>query len=292
MKPVMDALWRALLYCLHPRVILLSLLPLLLLGVLAAAAAYFGWEPALAAVRDWLDANAMWTTVVRWLEWLGFAGFKTVVAPLLVLAIAVPLLVMLCLLVVSVLMTPAIVRMVAARRFDLLKRERGANLALQALWGLGHAALALIVFAISLPLWLIPLVAFLLPPLVWGWLTYRVLSFDCLADHASSAERREVFKQHRLPLLSMGIVSGYLGMVPGVLGLSSVMAIALAPIFIPLALWLYTLVFAFSSAWFAHYCLKALEDLRTAKLPPAQTPPPEPPLIESATFAKPEFNMP
>lgn len=275
MQPVMDALWRALLYCLHPRVILLSLLPLLILGLLSGAAAYWGWEPALNAVRQWLDERALWSVAVQGLERIGFYGVKTVIPPLLVLAFAVPMLVMACLLVVSMLMTPAIMRLVAARRFELLKRERGANIALQSLWGLSHAALALVLLVVTLPLWLIPLVAFLLPPLIWGWLSYRVLGFDCLAEHASSAERKAIFKNHRLPLICMGIVSGYLGTVPGILGLSSVMAIALAPIFIPLALWLYTLVFAFSSAWFAHYCLKALEDLRAAQLPaPAGPPPP------------------
>ena len=30
-------------------------------------------------------------------------------------------------------------------------------------------------------------------------------------------------------------------------------------VLVPLAIWIYTLVFAFSSLWFAHYCLAALE---------------------------------
>ena len=33
-------------------------------------------------------------------------------------------------------------------------------------------------------------------------------------------------------------------------------------ILVPLAIWIYTLVFAFSSLWFAHYCLAALQALR------------------------------
>jgi heme exporter protein D len=246
-------------------VILLSLLPLLLLALLTMGVAYFAWEPAVSAVRMWLDERSMWATAVQWLTFLGAGGFKSVIAPLIVLAVAVPILVMICLLIVSVFMTPAIVRLVAARRFDALARLRGSSLALQAAWGMGHALVAVIVFAITLPLWLVPMVALLLPPLIWGWLTYRVLAFDTLADHASPAERKALFKSHRLPLLVMGVISGYLGTVPGVLGLSSVFTIALAPIFVPLALWLYTLVFAFSSAWFAHYLLSALEGVRNAQ---------------------------
>jgi len=36
----------------------------------------------------------------------------------------------------------------------------------------------------------------------------------------------------------------------------------LAPILVPVAIWIYTLVFAFSSLWFTHYTLEALEQLR------------------------------
>ena len=40
------------------------------------------------------------------------------------------------------------------------------------------------------------------------------------------------------------------------------MFVAMAPILVPVAIWLYALVFAFSSLWFAHYTLAALEQLR------------------------------
>ena len=45
------------------------------------------------------------------------------------------------------------------------------------------------------------------------------------------------------------------------------MFIAMAPVLVPAAVWIYTLVFAFSSLWFAHYSLAMLEKLR--KAPPA-----------------------
>ena len=32
---------------------------------------------------------------------------------------------------------------------------------------------------------------------IWGWLTYRVFSFDALADHASAEERRLLMVRHR-----------------------------------------------------------------------------------------------
>jgi hypothetical protein len=101
-----------------------------------------------------------------------------------------------------------------------------------------------------------------LPPLIWGWLTYRVMAFDALADHASADERREVFRRHRMWLLGIGVLTGYLGAAPSIIWASGALFAAAFVILVPLAIWIYTLVFAFSSLWFAHYCLAALERLR------------------------------
>jgi hypothetical protein len=81
-------------------------------------------------------------------------------------------------------------------------------------------------------------------------------------DHASGEERRQIFKEHRAPLLAIGVVSGYLGAAPSVLWASGAMFMVFAPILVPVAIWIYTLVFAFSSLWFAHYTLDALAGLR------------------------------
>jgi hypothetical protein len=40
-------------------------------------------------------------------------------------------------------------------------------------------------------------------------------------------------------------------------------------ILVPVAIWIYTLVFAFSSLWFAHYALAALQALRAEPKPAA-----------------------
>ena len=129
-------------------------------------------------------------------------------------------------------------------------------------WSLGSTLLAAIALLLSIPLWLVPPLILVLPPLIWGWLTYRVMSYDALANHASSQERQQIFKEHRGSLLAIGIISGYLGAAPSVIWASGAMFVALAPVLVPVAIWIYTLVFAFSSLWFAHYTLEALEQLR------------------------------
>jgi hypothetical protein len=68
--------------------------------------------------------------------------------------------------------------------------------------------------------------------------------------------------EERWPLLGMGIACGAMGAAPSLLWAVSALALVLAPFLILLSIWLYTLVFAFSSLWFAHYLLAALERLR------------------------------
>ena len=270
-----DSFWRAVAYCVHPRVMALSVLPLLLMAGLAAALHYFYWDSAVEFVRTTLQTTPWLDNVWQWLRGWGVnTDVPTLVAPLLLIVALTPIVVMLALLVIGFLMTPALVSLVAARRFAALERKKGGSFFLSLGWMLGSTALALVALLLSVPLWLIPPLVLLLPPLIWGWLTYRVMAFDALAEHADKHERRILLERHRWSLLFIGIVSGYLGAAPGIVWASGVVFAAAFIVLIPIALWIYTLVFAFSSLWFAHFALAALQQLRRETL--ANTPPPPP----------------
>lgn len=262
MTLLFDSFWRAAAYCLHPRVILLSLAPLLLMAGLALGIGYFFWEPALDAVSETLASWDMVTAIVGWLEGIGLAGLKAVIAPLVVVFVSTPVIVVLSLLVVAALMSPAIVNLVAKRRFPTLERKRGGSLVAGAFGALWATLLALVAIVVSIPLWLVPPLVLVVPPLIWGWLTYKVMTYDVLAEHADRHERRELVRRYRSHLFAMGVLSGYLGAAPSLVWVSGVMAVVLAPVLVPLAIWIYTLVFAFSALWFTHYALSALQALR------------------------------
>lgn len=258
MQEILDALWRALADCFRPRVLLWSLLPLVLIGVMAGALGWFWWADASLWMRGLLRG-------VGWLggfwEWLGPTYLGILAALLLVLLVS-PVLVILALLVASVSMTPQMVALVAARRFPDLERRQGAGWWQSLGWALMATLVAVLALLITLPLWLIPPLILLLPPLIWGWLTYRVLAFDALSAHASTLERRELMRQHRYRLLLIGVVCGFAGAAPSLLWASGLILVAAFWLLIPLAIWLYALIMAFSSLWFAHYCLSALADRR------------------------------
>jgi hypothetical protein len=276
MNKLLDSFWRAAIYCLHPRVIALSILPLVIMAALSLGLGYFFWDDTLAAIRSNLESYEMVSRMVRWLEGLGLSSLRLVLAPALLLALAIPVIVIASLLFVAVFMTPAMVSLVAERRFPGLERKKGGSMLTSIFWSLGSTVVAAIALVISIPLWLIPPLILILPPLIWGWLTYRVMSYDALVDHASAEERKHIFTENRMSLLAIGVLCGYLGAAPSLIWASGAMFIAMAPILVPLAIWIYTLVFAFSSLWFSHYTLMALEQLRKQNRPLAQVIPAQP----------------
>ena len=81
MRLLLDSFWRAVAYCLHPRVIVLSLLPLGLMVALALGLGYFYWDAAvarsaralecvaLAAASGAGSAAARATSQPRWRRW-------------------------------------------------------------------------------------------------------------------------------------------------------------------------------------------------------------------------------
>jgi hypothetical protein len=288
MNLLLDSFWRAVAYCLHPRVIALSLLPLAVMALLALGLGYLLWESAVKAVFLWLEASAWLSTVWGWLADMGFGGFKNLVAPLLLVLAITPVVVFLSLLLVALLMTPAIVTLVAQRRFPTLERKRGGSFALGLAWSLGSLVMAALAMIVSLPLWLVPPLILVLPPLIWGWLTYRVMAFDALVEHASADERRELLRRHRPWLLGMGVATGYLGAAPSVVWASRPFFAAHFFFIFTSSNLIYTLVFAFSSLWFTHYALAALEQMRAgAPMPGAAVQSPAPLALPDEPFAKP-----
>ena len=262
MIKILDAFWRALAYALTPRVLVLTLMPLVLLVVLVMSLAYFYLEPA----QDWVSEALMdWPWLMAGLTWVskwGVAALHTVLATLVITFVVTPVLVVLSLLSVSWLLSNPLLDGVARRRFPHLQRLRGGSMA-GSVWFMAKSTLiCMLVLAFTFPLWWVPPLMFVLPPLVWGWLTYRVMAYDALAEHASVPEREAIFSRHRWSMWAMGITIGFMGAAPGLIWVSGAMLAAAFILLVPLAIWIYTWVFAFGALWFAHYGLQALHDLR------------------------------
>ena len=275
MPAVFDAFWRAVLYCLYPRVIVLSLLPVAGAAALVFTLGQLFWAPAVDGLGTWLESSATLTLLWSWLEAVGLPRLKAVLPHVILLVALTPAVVLVSLGAVSLVMAPALVRLVARRRFPQLQMQQSVPWWHGVLWTLWSIALALLAMVLSLPMWLVPPLILVVPPLIWGWLTYRVLAFDALAQHASVDERRALMAQHKYPLLLMGVVVGMMGTGPSLIWSTGLMTIAMAPLLLPLSIWLYVMVFSFACLWFIHFCLLALQTLRTLAAAPPAPPAPD-----------------
>ena len=255
MHAIFDSFWRAVAYCLHPRVLLWSLLPLALAGAAVGGLGWAYWESTVAAVRGALEQTELVAAMLDWLDKIGANGLRAVMAPMIVVALSVPLVVLFTLLLVAVLVTPAVVNTVAARRFPALQRLEGCSWWQALWWSLCCTLAALAALVVSVPLWFVPPLVLVLPPLIWGWLTGRVFAYEALASHASADERRHLLRRRRWPLLAMGVACGVLGAVPSLVWAAGAAALIFAPVLALLSVWLYTIVFAFAACWFTPYML-------------------------------------
>lgn len=93
---------------------------------------------------------------------------------------------------------------------------------------------------LTLPLWLVPGLGLVLPLLWMAWLTRQTFAYDASCMHASGGEWQRLKREHRGPLLWLGVVMGLIGHVP-VIGLLTPTVAALA---------------------YIHYCLNALRQMR------------------------------
>lgn len=275
MHPVLIAFGRAVMSQLHFRMLMLTVMPFVLSIVIWGVALWLGLQPMIDWIQAYFAANDGFRIVGDFLGSFGLDALKTILVPLLALWLLLPLMILTALIFVGTLAMPAIIKHVATRDYPDLEMRRGGSL-----WGslwisLSSFIVFIVLWLITLPLNLIPPLAFIIQPLLWGWLTYRVMAYDALADHATEQERREIMRIHRWPFLMIGAVTGAMGAAPTLLWLGGAMAFILFPLLAGVSIWLYVLVFIFSGLWFQHYCLYALAKYRGAGMPVAATSPPQ-----------------
>ncbi|MEF9927056.1 MAG: EI24 domain-containing protein [Massilia sp.] len=268
MKGVLLAWRRALRSQFSGRMLLLSLVPLLLSLTLWGVAMWLGLQPLL----DWLHGRFTdyggFDASNSMLGMLGLGMLKVMVVPLLAIALLLPLMIASSLLFMGIVAMPAIERHVSGRHFPALDRKEGGSFVGSLAINVGSTAVFALLWLFTLPLYAIPPLAWLVQAGLWAWVTSRVMSYDALAAHASGAERQVLMRTCRPALLTIGLVSGLAGALPGIAWMGgAVISVVLFPVLALVSLWLYIMLFLFAGLWFQYYCLQALVELRAQHLP-------------------------
>lgn len=238
MSTVPQSLTRAFAALFEPRILGLLLLPPLGSLLLWVVLGWLFWDAWTGMVRGALGL----TTVAGWLTDWNALWVIDYTAVLAVLVAILPAMLVTALLVTEVVAMPVIVRWVAQRHYPDLRREAGGSVT----GSMANALLAVLVFmllwVLTLPLWLTGIGAVVAPLLNAAWLNQRLFRYDALADHATREEMAQITASERGPLFVLGVALSLLLYVP-VLNLA-------VPVLSGLA--------------FTHFCLGRLAARRTA----------------------------
>ena len=266
MTPLFHSFFRALMTQMHPRMLLMTVLPFVAAVALWGLALWLGLQPLIDQLHAWFSDYGLFRWSGEMLDSLGLSGLRTLLVPLIAMWLLLPLMIVTALFLVGVLAMPAIGRHVGQHHYPQLERRHGGSFGGSVWVSLSSFVAFLFAWLITLPLNLVPLFALIVQPLLWGWLTCRVMAYDALSDFADADELMKIRIGQRFPLLVIGVVTGSLGAVPGLLWLGGVMSVIFFPVLAAVAIWLYLLVFVFSGLWFQHYCLDALARLRSTPI--------------------------
>ena len=237
MERIVAALLKGIASLLHPRMLWLVIWPMLVALAIWATLAALYWGEAI----NWVDLELHQWSAYRWAlsvwpiklfaAWLGW---------LLLLFLFVPVVLMTAVLIISVVSMPAMVAHVGERDYPRLARRNGGTFAGSAWNAVVALALFMLLFAVTLPLWLLPLLWPVLPLILFGYFNQRVYRYDALAEHGTPVEIPEVIARNRGELFLLGVALAIVGHLP-LVGLAM-------PVYGGLV--------------FIHYCLARLDDAR------------------------------
>ena len=214
-------------YVLLPAIVAVVLTIGLSIVLLERLISTFVEQPPIAWVAAW---GALW--LAKLLAALG--GWLFILAASYVVAM----------LLAALLVLPLLLKHVAALDYPDLACLGDDSVVGATVNSVAAALLFIVGWLFTLPLWLIPGGALLLPILLMGWLNRRTFAYDALAVHATPLEWTQLRRRHGGPLLALGVGMALLAHVP-IVGLLTPALAALA---------------------YVHYGLEALRRLRDGAL--------------------------
>jgi hypothetical protein len=214
MHRVLAAFSRGLVSQLHPRMLALLVWPFLVAIAGWIVLAWFAWGPLV----DWISESLLGRfSVFQWtferMAGMGFEAAPDLVATVLALLVAIPMIFATGVGLVGVFAMPVVLRHLDARYPDV--RRRGSASIGGSIWNaVSSLAIFVVGYLLTMPLWLVPPLAFIVPWLWWSWLTARTMRFDSLVEHADPVERRALVATHRRAYLALGLLVTVLNYIP------------------------------------------------------------------------------
>ncbi len=212
---IVSAFGRGIASQLTPRMLALLVVPSLVAVGFWILSAWFLWDPVTGWFQTLVFQGDGWMARgYRWASQYGLSGLSTWIPNLFAFLLLVPIAIATALALIAVLAMPVVIRHLGNRNYPDVAR-RGSLALGPNLWNVVRSLLVFVVgYLLTMPLWLIPPLALIVPWLWWGWLTARLMRFDSLVEHADAGERERLIRSDRRPYLLLGLGLALLNYIP------------------------------------------------------------------------------
>jgi uncharacterized protein involved in cysteine biosynthesis len=212
---IVSAFGRGIASQLTPRMLALLVVPFLVAVGFWILSAWFLWDPVTGWFQTLVFQGDGWMARgYRWASQYGLSGLSTWIPNLFAFLLLVPIAIATALALIAVLAMPVVIRHLGNRNYPDVAR-RGSLALGPNLWNVVRSLVVFVVgYLLTMPLWLIPPLALIVPWLWWGWLTARLMRFDSLVEHADAGERERLIRSDRRPYLLLGLGLALLNYIP------------------------------------------------------------------------------
>ena len=192
------------------RMLGLVLWPLLGSVLLWSLLGYFFWHNLVGGLQNLASVpalkNLLGDSVLHVVSEFSVAIALLLIVPPMVQATA--------LLITATVAMPLMVEFVAQRDYPQLERRKGGSVAGSVWNALAATLVYLLLWLVTLPLWLFGIPAIVLPVLLNGWLNDRLFRYDALAEHASRDEYALLRSRAGSRFYLLGCVASLIQLVP------------------------------------------------------------------------------
>jgi len=210
MEAVFRALARAVGSLVHPVILLILLVPMGVAAAVWLGVAWAYWDTWTTAIQSLVMDHTGYSWTARW-DLTEVAG---VVAVIVVVILLTPAIIVTALLIAAIFAMPVLVSHVTRRDYPQLERRKGGTV-LGSAWNAFVAiGLFLVLWVVTIPLWLLGPVAAVLPLMLSAYLNQRLFRYDALSEHASREEMQRIFLEARGRLFLLGLITGVLYFIP------------------------------------------------------------------------------
>lgn len=237
-----QAFKRALVSQLHPKMLAALFLPFIIAALGAIVLLWGVWTPLTNYMNTHASDWALVNTVDQWMIAVGLFSLKVYLTPVLAAVLLLPMAGILGIVIAAVFVMPIVLRHIGGRDYPDVVRQGQHATAVGAWNALWVGVIFVLGWVLTMPLWLIPPLAILLPLFWWAYAFNRMLRVDAMVEHATGPERRLLWRRHNGKYWLIGLLVSLLNFFPPA--------------------WLILPVF--SALVFGHFSLEVLRQQRSA----------------------------